>query len=94
MKKGDYNTCSFCGRNSPCTPVDRGFYNKNEFIKNFWTKIYNVYICSECTVKMNPHRVKRIKTESVLCIDFITRDDKAKMYKIFKELEKNKYYEK
>ena len=93
MKKGDHTTCSFCGRNSPCTPIDRGHYNPNEYIKNFWTKIHDIYICSECTIKMNPHRVHRHQTESILYIDFITRGDKAKMYKQFKQLNNMKILE-
>lgn len=93
MGTGNHTTCSFCERNSPCVPIDKGHYNPNEFIKNFWTKIHDVYVCSECIVKMNPHRVHRNKKESILYIDFITRGDKAKMYKQFKQLNNMKKIE-
>ena len=72
------NCCAFCGHESKANhPIDKGYYEPKEEIKNSWTKKYRLYICTFCLIEHNPHRCTN-KTNKIY-ISHINKGDKANM---------------
>jgi len=77
---GSVFCCAFCGNeNKTNHPIDKGFYEPQEQIKNFWTKKHRIYVCTNCIIKHNPHRCSGHPTKSILYIAKLTKGDKANM---------------
>lgn len=83
LVSGSVFCCAFCGYESKANyPIDKGYFEPQEPIKNFWTKKHRMYICTSCLIKHNPHRCIHHPTKSILYIKYLTKGDKANMARL------------
>lgn len=77
---GSVFCCAFCGYESKANhPIDKGFYEPQEQIKNFCTKKHRIYVCTSCIINHNTHRCTQHPVKSILYISKLTKGDKANM---------------